>query len=263
MTSSNTSKARSAKSYHENFAKFFENPTRDGLRDLLEHNVGESRNCDFKAQWPDHSSISKHILGMANSGGGCLVIGVSEQPGKTLDPVGISALEDKADITNGIKKYLPNHLLNLIDIADFSFDASEYSKLVGKRFQVLFVNYNSVYLPFLSLKSGSNIKINAIYIRREGLTEEANYDDLQKLFNARIETEYSTSQEVDLQQHLEQLKVLMSYVSRYRNSDGINLMLVSPIMGIYSGPNPKYPKEDFETFILHMIELKKSELLWH
>ena len=35
-------------------------------------------------------------------------------------------------------------LHEMVDVLDFSFDASEYPKLIGKKFQVLFVEYDPV-----------------------------------------------------------------------------------------------------------------------
>lgn len=38
-----------AKSQHELFAQFFEEPTREKLRDLVKQNIGETDYLDFKA----------------------------------------------------------------------------------------------------------------------------------------------------------------------------------------------------------------------
>ena len=62
----------------ELFASFFEDPTRENLRDLLKGNTGETKNLDFKEQWPATNGLVKHILAIANSGGGCVVVGVAE-----------------------------------------------------------------------------------------------------------------------------------------------------------------------------------------
>lgn len=247
------------KSFHESFAKFFEAPTRDGFRELIKYNIGELRSCDFKVEWPEQSALSKHILGMANSGGGCLIVGVNEKEDKTLDPKGLSSLKDKADIINGIKNYLPNPLMDFIDIADFSFDASEYPKLIGKKFQVLFIEYSPSHLPFVSLRNGTSIRANAIYVHREGVTEEANHDELQKIINTRIETGYSTQKEIDLKAHLEQLRVLLSEIPRFRQKT-FNLGGISAVVNIFSEPNQNYPQEDFDKFVRRMIDLKKRQI---
>lgn len=248
------------KAYHESFARFFEEPSREGFRELIKNNVGELRTCDFKAEWPDNSAVAKHLLGMANTGGGCIVVGVKENEDNTLEPSGLAALKDKADITNGIKNYLPNTLLNVVDVADFSFDASEYPKLVGKKFQVVFVEYNPTHIPFLSLKAGTNIKANAVYVRREGVTEEANHEELQRVINSRIETGYSTRKEIDLKLHLEQLRILYTEVPKLRNKDIFNLGGLTSMMGVFAEKNPNYPQEDFEKFVSRMIQLKKKRI---
>jgi predicted HTH transcriptional regulator len=256
------------KSFHEDFAKFFEKPTREGLRKLLKNNIGELRTLDFKGQWLDHSSLSKNILGMANSGGGCLVVGVEEKTDKTFEPVGLSTLEDKANIINGIKRFIPNILLNMVDIVDFSYDASEYPKLIGKKFQVLFVEFDPSYLPFISMGDGKGIREAAIYVNRGGMTVEANHDELQKLLNTRIETGYSTAKEIDLKKHLDQLRVLLMEIPQYREKSQwagafdylSGLSTIHRMMGIIREPNPKYPKENFEDFVLRMIELKKKRI---
>lgn len=117
----------------------FEAPTRDGLRELLKGNPGELRWCDFKAEWLEPAGLARRVLGMANSGGGCLVIGVEEASDGTLLSTGLPALKDKADVTNGLKNYVPAALLRNVDVVDFAFEASEYPALVGKKFQVVFV----------------------------------------------------------------------------------------------------------------------------
>lgn len=121
---------------------------------------------------------------------------------------------DKADITNGLKKYLPAELLGRTDLLDFSFDASEYPKLVRKRFQVVIIEYSVDHMPALALRDGDGLKSSVIYVRREGQTEEATHDEVQSVINKRIETRYSTSNEINLKQHLEQLRALYAEIPR-------------------------------------------------
>jgi hypothetical protein len=42
------------KTLNEEFAKFYESPTREGLRELLKNNSGELPNLDFKEDWLFH-----------------------------------------------------------------------------------------------------------------------------------------------------------------------------------------------------------------
>ena len=41
-----------AKAQHEAFADFFEQPTRDKLREVVQNNIGETDYLDFKADLP-------------------------------------------------------------------------------------------------------------------------------------------------------------------------------------------------------------------
>ena len=92
--------------FKEHAARFFENPSRESFRELMRNNNGEFPNCDFKEQWPDGPNLARHTLGMSNSGGGFVVIGVRENEDKTFASTGMPAVVDKIDIINSIKSYL-------------------------------------------------------------------------------------------------------------------------------------------------------------
>jgi hypothetical protein len=108
------------KGHKESFARFFEEPSRDGLRELLKQHVGETKFMDFKEEWPQHAKLAKQVLGFANTGDACLIMGAKENADGSIEMIGLPKLEDKADITNGLKKYLPAELLQRTDVLDFS-----------------------------------------------------------------------------------------------------------------------------------------------
>lgn len=198
------------KAFKEDFAKFYEDPTREGLRDLLKNNLGEFPYLDFKDKLPSFPKLAKHLLGIANLGGGCIVVGVAERDDKTLESKGIIELTDKKDIVDGIKKFLPHALSEDIEILDFAYSASEYEVLKGKNFQVILVAGDPKHIPFVSMSEGDGIRKNAIYVRHGTSSEEANYEELQNIINRRIETSYSSQSEIDLRTHIEELKTLYS-----------------------------------------------------
>ena len=254
------------KGYREAFARFFENPTREGLREVLKENVGELNELDFKETWPESSSLAKHILGIGNSGGGCIVVGIEDE---SLEPKGLTTIEDKTKVINGLKNYIPPALLDDVDIVHFPYDATEYPKLSGKKFQVVFIDEDKKHLPFVSLRAGSSIRANTIYVRRGAATEEANYDELQKMINTRLETGYSSTIELDLQSHLQQLKVLFQQIDRNLIKGmkggivGASLAAIGEMaksLQIESVPNPKFPEEDFDAFVVRLIRLKKKRV---
>jgi predicted HTH transcriptional regulator len=222
-----------SRGWHEEFSQFFENPSREKLRNLLQNHVGELDHYDFKKEWPDFPKVARDILGMANSGGGCLIIGVEQKDDNSFVPVGIEKLTDKADIGKGIQKFLPSLLK--YEVVDFSYDASEYQKIVGKKFQVIFVDDSPRHIPFVAEADGAKIRKHAIYARSGTNTEEANYEQLQEMFNRRLETAHSSRSELDLQKHLDELMVLYKYETDYR----------------YSVPS-------FSLFVKELIQIKKD-----
>ncbi len=238
------------KAWNEDFAKFFSDPSREKLRDLLKNNVGELDSADFKKDWPVLSKVARHILGLANSGGGCLFVGIEEKDDKTFEPIGVDELLDKADLQKGIQKFIPAQIK--YQAVDFPYDHSEYDKLVGKKFQIVFVDDMPEYIPFISRANGEGIKENTIYVRRGTNTDRANYEELQEILNRRIETGYSSQEEFDFNKHLSELRALYDQIPR-----NISSIRSAFPRGLFQ-ENPEYPKEDFEEFIRRMIEMKKD-----
>lgn len=249
------------KRLYEGFAKFFEKPTRDHLRELLQSNVGEINLLDFKETWPSKFKLAKHVLAFSNSGGGVLVIGVAEKD-SDLESVGLVELTDKADIEKSISPYLPNGVN--YDVLDFSYSASEYDDLVGKSFQVMLIEHDPKRIPFLCKKAGDGLKNNVVYIRRGTNSTEANHDEIQKLINDRIETGFSSSNILALEEHLEQLKTLYSYTHKYSTVGfkfGLSSNTIRAFESMFSREkNPHFPEESFDEFIATMIRKKKKRI---
>lgn len=195
-----------------------------------------------------------------------MVVGVLQREDKSLDPVGLSELRDKSDISKSYHTYIPDTLGRQIKILDFAYEASEYPKLEGKAFQVLFVENDPVHLPFLAIGDGEGIEAGRIYTRRGVGTEPANYDELQEIINRRLETGYSTRRELDLKIHLEQLKILYDQHSplstRSIFTAYINVMAGPSLQRLIAKqvPNPNYPEVGYETFVASCIDRKKLRI---
>ncbi len=247
------------KSFKESIAKFFEEPTRDLLKDILKNNIGELENLDFKDEWPQFSKVAKHILAMANSGGGVIVLGVTELQDGTFDACGIKNVLDKADIDKGIRSFIPEKIE--YEVLDFSYEASEYPKLIDKCYQVIIVNDIPESIPFISMADGDGIRKNSIYFRRGTNSEEVTYKGLQEILDRRLKMGYSLFPEFDLIEHLSQLKVLYEQIQRY-HYQGIGTALSILTNSIYGKriENPLYPKEGFDEFIVRMIDAKKKRI---
>lgn len=253
------------KGFKEEFAKFFEDPDRVKFRELLKQGTGEYPHIDFKEIWQEDPKLAKDVLGFSNSGGGALIIGVKEETDKSSTPVGIDPLKDKTYIKSKLANYLPSDLE--YEIWDFVYENNaEWGKIKNKKFQVLIVEDTPEYIPFLSLKShGSILYKNRVYCRGKTNTEEATHEELKKILNRRLDTNVSTTVEDEFKEHIQQLKVLYSFLDKYYMSPSLsnvistlssNLRNLS--LGIIKEINPNYPEEDFEDFIIKMIERKKK-----
>lgn len=249
---------RRARPARDLYAGFFEQPDLVSLRNLLKEHVGELREFDFKETWPEGSDLARHVLGLANSGGGCVVAGVRERDDKTLEAIGLQTLTDKADLEKSITKYLPPDLLTSIDILDFSYDESEYGKLNGKKFQVLLVNDDVAdRRPFISISDGSKISVAGIYVRREGQTCRANHHEMQHLINGRIEAGASSAPTLDLQGHLDQLRLLFTNLRKHGGlfgSSNIHRMALG-----FAALDARVGA-DFDQFLINLIHAKKARI---
>lgn len=246
------------KNVHEGFARFFETPTRQSLRELLANSIGETDQIDFKAELPEKPKLAKHLLGLANSNGGVLILGVSED--EALTATGVEEIVDKADIHKMVAPYIPSSLT--YEVLDFYFDATEYPQIKGKSFQVIIVESDPKCLPYLSLRAGEGIKDNSIYVRKGTNTTEATHDDVQRVINARLETGYSSSSVIDLEEHLAQLRALYATIPQYHSSlRSVFSNFAQRLGALYDEkPNPNYPDEGFEPFIARLIAKKKIRI---
>ncbi len=242
------------KNLHEGFTRFFEHPTREGLRDLLRHGIGEIDQMDFKEELPDKVKLAKHLLAFANSGGGVIVVGITD--GERIEPKGVSELIDKADIQKRLSRYLPATLE--YEVLDFIYRDSEYAALKGKMFQVLVIDSDDKQLPYLCTRGGDGIKDNCVYIRKGTNTTEADHEDLQRLINRRLETGFSSSHLLSLEEHLEQLRLLYRLLER--NVSPLAPGFVPGMIGRGPDPDGRVPlplPEPFDRFLARCIERKK------
>lgn len=239
------------------------NPTRENFRVLLQNHLGEEDYLDFKKEWPDKEKEARHILAMANSGGGCIVFGVTQNEDGTFDISGLDKFKDAANLRNEVKGYLPASLSYYIK--DFSYDNSEYDKMIGKKFQILIVEDKPLDLPYVCCKDGEKIKDGDIFIRKGTESEKANNYDIDKLVVRKIrETKIPRNINLSLEKHLEQLKTLYSELT-YTTSENSLVDGVFKGLSKYFGTSTTYkkncyPKEDYDAFVLRMLDKKKKRI---
>lgn len=105
-------------------------PSLEKMREFLHAQTGEHNSIDFKSQWIENATLAKEMLALANSYGGIILFGVSENEDKTISINGLSEIIDKADISNGIKNYISSNLK--YEIYDFVYNTAEYDYLKDK-----------------------------------------------------------------------------------------------------------------------------------
>lgn len=245
-------------------------PTLDRFREFLHAQMGEHNAIDFKSQWIEKAALAKEILALANSQGGFIIFGVSENADKSICIEGLPEIRDKAVVSNDLKHFISSNLQ--YEIYDFSYNTSEYQELIGKNFQMLVVENTPQYLPFLSKKESGSLKQNMIYVRRGTSCEIANEEELHALINQRLNYLHPVSGEpLKLEEHLEQLKLLYEnteteHVS-YKNNipTGMSLLLGSFSKILSHGErtvekNSFYPEECYDQFIARMITEKKKKI---
>ncbi len=243
---------KTKKGIKEGFASLFRSPDRIKFITFFQENTGEHNYLDFKKEWIETQKLAKHILGLANAGGGILVIGAEENDVGII-PKGISQVKDKTSIKNELQEYISSNLE--YDVYDFIYGAqTEWEEVRNKKFQIMIVEDTPEHIPFVSSRTYDNVLYkNRIYFRSKTNTDEANQDELKKIFNRRLETKISTSSEDEFRRQLEKLKILYSFLDIR-----IPGLYFSGIVGAITIPNPKYPQEDFQDFIVRMIEKKKE-----
>lgn len=242
-------------------------PTLENFRLLLQSHLGEEDQLDFKKEWEEDEKISKHLLAMANSGGGCIIFGVCQLSDGTFECEGIEKLKDAAELKKGIKKYIPDTLK--YHLKDFKYESSEYEKLINKMFQILIIEDDSENLPYICCRDGSNVKDGDIYIRSGTESRKANNYQVDKIIEKKlIACKLPKKKDMTLKQHLEQLEVLyneLTYTTVEQNTlSGIAKTLRS-LGECFSGKvitekKANYPKESYDDFILKMLNKKKKRI---
>ncbi len=252
--------------------ELFQKPSRESFREYFQNSTGEMNDIDFKAQLEADSKLAKHILGIANYGGGAIVFGVKQENDGSLEYVGITNIIDKADITKKLNVYIPSNLN--YDLHEFVFESSEYEKLQNKKFQMLIIPDTPSDLPFFAKKDGEDIKKDDIYYRHGTNTVKADSTQIKKILARMIRTQISDS-ELNLREHFEQLKLLYTLIEKdkhiliFSQNDGIVTAVtkfgqaIEQIVGkreFKTVPNEFYPAESFEEFISNCIQSKKSKI---
>ena len=241
---------------------FLREPTMDNFSIFLMENIGETNNIDFKAEWIEIEKIAQILLGMANSGGGCIIVGVAEDKGK-MEANGITEnIYDSADFIKKVAKYFPDSLVGNIHFTNFFYNHDVYGDLKDKKFQMVYIQLDDEMLPVICEHESKFFKKGDIFIRRGTSTEKINYEELNILVSQKVEAINSKVTNEGLQEELQQLKILYDSIPSTINRFSFSAIKQSPIVLQMLGKeeNKVYPEESFEQYLVNMIQKKKNKI---
>lgn len=260
--------------------KFFDlivkNPSRDGFKTFLKESCGELDNIDFKEKWITKGKLAKIMLAMANTGGGVIVLGIQENKDDNYLAVGIDELKDAADVEKEIKKLVPRNLS--YSVLNFIYDDEIYGEYTGKKFQAIIIADAPEQLPFFSIGASDDIEKDCVYVRRGTSSEKASARDFETMIQRKLENAFKESNDLSLKEHLEQLQFLYDSIPQKKRvlvkkgkrfvgaMEGLQALSerMTEIFGepdqYEEVPNENYPSEDYEQFLVRMIDKKKLKI---
>ena len=260
--------------------KFFDlivkNPSRDGFKTFLKESCGELDNIDFKEKWITKGKLAKIMLAMANTGGGVIVLGIHENKDDNYLAVGIDELKDAADVEKEIKKLVPRNLS--YSVLNFIYDDEIYGEYAGKKFQAIIIADAPEQLPFFSIGASDDIEKDCVYVRRGTSSEKASARDFETMIQRKLENVFKESNDLSLKEHLEQLQFLYDSIPQKKRilvkkgnrfvgaMEGLQALSerMTEIFGepdqYEEVPNENYPSEDYEQFLVRMIDKKKLKI---
>ncbi len=247
----------------DKFYKVLTEPTMENFRFLLQNHTGEEDYLDFKADWESNEKIAKHLLALANSGGGCIVFGVKQELDGTFTIKGLSSLNDPSKLKEGIKGKIPNTLK--YHIKDFEYKSAEYAAMKNKKFQLLIVEDDPKNLPFVCCSNGKDIKDGAIYVRDHTESVLANSYQIDEIINRKLNAKkIPKDRNMDLDEHLKQLKILYNELTYVERNGGLIFNFGAIMKNIIGNgmvvKKEMYPKEDYEDFIVRVLNSKKKRI---
>ena len=260
--------------------KFFDlivkNPSRDGFKTFLKESCGELDNIDFKEKWITKGKLAKIMLAMASTGGGVIVLGIQENKDDNYLAVGLDELKDAADVEKEIKKLVPRNLS--YSVLNFIYDDEIYGEYAGKKFQAIIIADAPEQLPFFSIGASDDIEKDCVYVRRGTSSEKASARDFETMIQRKLENVFKESNDLSLKEHLEQLQFLYDSIPQKKRilvkkgnrfvgaMEGLQALSerMTEIFGepdqYEEVPNENYPSEDYEQFLVRMIDKKKLKI---
>lgn len=144
---------------------------------------GESETLDFKQgfdpkQTGEWCELIKDIVAMANSGGGCIVIGANDDGSHSGKDVSAFLAVDSADITNKIHKYTEQQFADFhVGVAEVDSNHVAVLNISSVRFPIVFSAPGEYEIA--SAKPKTAFRKGTVYFRHGAKSEPGTTDDLR------------------------------------------------------------------------------------
>lgn len=239
----------------DELAAFFNDPSKSSFIDIVDY-IEEKDYLECKEEWIESGELARHILALANTEGGAIIVGISQNDDGTLEPTGLEDLRDSARLGDKIKKYIPDSLRSQYELQDYVYTADAYPNVAGKKFQVIFIETNNFEIPYISMGAMTGIKSDTIYIRRDTQSTKANHSEIEDLIRRRLRSvEESTSRE--LSEEIDELEMLYGKLDKKWSYSRAISGSISTAMTV---DNPYYPDESFDDFVRKLVFKKKIRI---
>ena len=151
---------------------------------------GESASVDFKASFDpgskqDWCELIKDLIAMTNSGGGCIVVGISDDGTFSGSDIGPLLAVDPADVTNRIHAYTEQHFA-AFDIAHGTRFGRPVAaiKIGPSRIPIIFTAHGGYAAP--GGQKAAFVK-GSVYFRHGAKSEPGTSDDLRLALERELE----------------------------------------------------------------------------
>lgn len=246
-------------SLKDRLAGFFSDPSKDSFIEIVDE-IDETDYLECKGEWIDEGALAKHLLAMSNTEGGAIILGVSQNEDGTLEPTGLDEFLDAAKLGDGLEKYIPDSIRPQYRLKNYSYNPEAYPEVADKMFQVIFVETNDFKIPFVSLGGTTGINPDTIYTRRDTKSVRANYSEINGMIERRLNAVREAPSR-ELSEELDELEVLYDKLDeKIRLSQATAIGLQQRLSDVFKIDNPRYPDEDFKSFVKKLIFKKKLRI---
>lgn len=236
--------------YDKFIDRLSEHPTVEYFDILVKSYLYETDRVDFKSDYIEYSKLAKHMMALANTNGGLIIIGVKELDNQEFLLSGVTSVKDSADFGNCIKKYIPKKL-------KYKHTCLTHGENALK-FVLISVLSRHSDIPYISEYDGSYVKSGDVYIRRDTESIKALNHDVDDMYKRKSAAMNLTTNSKDFSESIKKLKILYGSINKTKRINTIGIAIANVFTE--EEENENYPSESFDQFIVKCIEIQKVNI---